>query len=323
MGHGIKIYGIVGTGNIAASGDTDATTTWEFPSPFIPTDGLPRFFKAFFKTTGGDPQIVQGHGVGLEGVSLSDRNGVDAEVGGDTVKMDFEGKARTHAAMTPECATGRFVGKDAHSVKAIGRENVGQCQQLSGIVERNETIGTVGTAVEKVLKFKGRDGPILLDPGLELHMHRMASPVSHEDLLPGVDDLHRLTALPRKHAGNKFKGEWFTLTPEAPAQNRFYNPDSGHRHFQDTGKRLVDIMRHLCRGPDRHFAVAIVGQCHMCFYRGMGYGRLEKGVFPDVVRCGKAIVNIPEFKCSPPFDICHFTYMMDLDVLPRHGFMGV
>jgi hypothetical protein len=75
-------------------------------------------------------------------------DGIDAELFGDFIELNFLSKARLRRTVAALWPAGRLIGENPHAFKFISRHFVGDRLQCAGVVDRRQAITAVAAAVE-------------------------------------------------------------------------------------------------------------------------------------------------------------------------------
>src|SRR5215212_3940616 len=108
--------------------------------------------------------------------------GVEAQLFGDLVKLNFEREARLRGAVPALGAAGRLVRKGAQAAEAVARDFVCDRLQRAGVEGRGHTVRAVCAAVQERLEVERGDRAVPFDSDFALHQNRMTAAVAVEDL---------------------------------------------------------------------------------------------------------------------------------------------
>src|SRR5579872_6852820 len=120
------------------------------------------------------------------------------------IKMYFNGIARLRRAMPSFGATRRLIGEEAHALKFVTWQLVGDCLQRACIVCRSDTIGTICAAVEKRTEMHGGQCTIFLDACFDPHLYRVSSAMKEKYFLTSTGDFDGTACAAREFAGANF-----------------------------------------------------------------------------------------------------------------------
>ncbi len=122
-----------------------------------------------------------------------------------------------------------------------------------------------------------------------------------EHFLARISNLHRSLGLARRNRGNDLQRNDFALAAKSAAHQRLDHANLLHRHFQHQRKLVLQVVRHLRRGPHRQ--PSRLARMRIEFERSQRRMRLHRGVrhfirnearLGHMIRFGKALVRIAE-----------------------------
>ena len=291
----IPVDGQTGSTEVGTAGETQSVSFRQVSVALFPAAALDHRFDAFAQPHRTDLEPVRGHTVGRHQLLHAHLRRIEPQAVGDLVEVHFKGETRLRSPVAPLRATGSLVGEGTDTVEAILGKVVGHRLQGTGVVGARHSVAAVGSTVEGGLQVLGGQGAILLDPGADLHEHRVASAVAVEDLFAGEADLDGASQFQRHLGGTDFMVEGITLAAETATiwTGDDSNPRSGQ--FENLGQRAMQVVRGLRGRVDRD-PIDLFGQSdsRMLLHRQVRVAFEVHDVLEDFIRFLKAGVGIAE-----------------------------
>ena len=177
--------------DVRAAGDADALALRQALALRVPAGRLSHRLQAIAEAHGRDAQVVHGAAVRRLQHPQPVLDRVEAELRRDLVELALERVPRLCGAVTALRAARRLVRVHAHAVELVGGDPVGHRHERAGVVGGRDAVRGVGAAVEVALEMHRGDLAVLLHPGAQVHLHRMAAAMRVKDLLAVERELHR------------------------------------------------------------------------------------------------------------------------------------
>ena len=111
-------------------------------------------------------------GVGLDQLLEAQIDGIDAELFGDFVELDFQRKARLRRAVAALRAARRFIREHAHALEFVRRHIVSHGLQRAGVIDGRQAVTAVAAAVEIGFVLHRLDRAVVFHAGLGKHLDR-------------------------------------------------------------------------------------------------------------------------------------------------------
>ena len=266
---------LVGVDRVGRARDVHRAGHPQAPAPGQPTaappaaGGLDRV-QALAQAGARHELAVDGLLAAAHGVAAAELDGVQLQSLGQLVEGALEGEAGLHRAVAALGAAAGLVGVDPAAAVAVAGEAHRAGQELAGVVGGDHAEGVVGPAVDEDVGVHRREPPVGVGGEGHLHGHGVPAPVGVEDLLAGVEDLHRPPGRPGQPGGAELQVEGLGLAAEGPAQSGLDDPNLRLGQLQHVGQGAVQVVRHLGGAPQGELAV--------CGPARQGAVRLDRGV---------------------------------------------
>jgi hypothetical protein len=126
-----------------------------------------------------------------------------------------------------------FVGENANTVEFITRNFVGYRLQRASVERAGDAIASIRTAIKKRLEMHCRNCPVLFHPGLHVHEHGVAAPMTIKDFFARQSAFHRPSGDHRQFADDDFVIERIAFAAKTAAVWRGNHTDVTRRNLQD------------------------------------------------------------------------------------------
>src|SRR6266566_3087407 len=152
----------------------------------------------------------------------------------------------------------------------------------------------------------------------------MAPPVAIKDLFTRQANLDRPVQHERRLGHNDLVIERIALASKTSAVGRGNHTNMCRGHLQNLGKSAVKVVRRLRAGPDCQLPIGILdGHRGVLLDRKMRIPLIEKTVFEDFIRFGKAFFHIPKLQRHQLVNVAFFPVFVDSRLRSRQSFLGV
>ncbi len=212
--------------------------------------GLGDLGQALVQAARGDPHIVGRHRVLVDEDLAAHLHRAVAQLLGDAIEVDLQGKAGLRRAVSSLGAAGRLVGEDPDATKAIGRDLVGHRLQGAGVVGAGHAVAAVAAAVDVGLEIERQNVARFVVAAAYPDEHRVAPAVHVEDLLAGESDLDRPARHDRQLLAAELVWEWIGLAAESSPVWGRHEAYVASGHVEHLGQSLVHVVRRLGGAPD-------------------------------------------------------------------------
>src|ERR1700730_3867203 len=146
--HFVPIDREPGARQISGARQSNTSTLRKSPEFVIPARDLDHAANAFGEIDGAQAEKIGGYRVGRFDDAQAKLGGVNLELLGDLVELDFLTEARLDSAMAAFRATGGLVGEGAATLKAIAGDVIRRGLQCAGVESAGNAIGAIGTTVD-------------------------------------------------------------------------------------------------------------------------------------------------------------------------------
>ena len=158
----------------------------------------------------------------------------------------------------------------------------------------------------------GGKSAVLLDPGTNLHQHRVSAPVTVEDLFSCETDLDWSTEGQRHLCRTDLVIEGIALATEPTTVGASDDPYSCGGQSQHLGQRAVQVVRCLGRGVDGD-PIGFLGQSYGCvlLHRQVSIALEVHDVLEDLIRFFEASIDIAELHRQLLVQVALIAVLMD------------
>ena len=299
-------------GQVRGGREADATPGGQLPELLPPARRLDDAVDALRQAAGRHGEVVHRLLVLGHDRAPAHLRGIEAELRGDLVEVDLEGKAGLRRPVAALRAAGRLVREDAAALELVPGDPVGHGLERARVEGRGDAVGAVRPAVEPRPEVEGQDLAVLPDARSHPHEHRMAAPVRVEDLLARERGLHRPArdlGEPRDH---HLVAEGVGLAAEPAAVRGRHDADVAHRHLEDLAEGPVDVVRRLGRGPERELPVRRpLGDRRVLLHRQVRVPLEEEHVLADEVSLAESLLDVAELERDQLVDVVAVAVLVD------------